>query len=164
MIKGIEKIPSLTDEGKEFLKTSELQYMRFGRIYFEVLRYKDNELVVKTGQLKNEAGKYLSTAELVNRAKDVFGKVVPDGTVIHVHPTTFEKHEFKTYSVENITDEMESLGLKIKDLVKLLDIDKTTITSVLSGAKPLTNPYKAMFYYLFKYLGTEKNAQTSAMK
>ena len=156
MIKGIEKIP-LTGEKKKLLDTSEANYKRHARIRFHVVSYDDGrELIVKTWQMENPSGKYLSAAELVERAKGVFRDVVPDGTTIHVRPVPFKKDELRSFTISDVEREMTELGLKPKDLVKLLDIDKSSMSIILNEGRTMTKPHKAMFFYLFKSLKYSK--------
>jgi hypothetical protein len=151
MIKGIEKL-QLTSEQKQRLELSERNYKRFGRIYFQVIACENGTLTVKVWQQENVAEKYLSTTELVNRARGVFGPVVPEGTVIHVRPIALKRDELKSFSVIDIEAKMRQYGLQPKDLVKLLDIDKSSLSLMLNGERELTKSGKAMFYYLFKNL------------
>jgi len=157
MIKGIEKIP-LTGEGKKLLEVSERNYKRFARIKFQVVDYEDGKLVVKVWQTENSNSKYLSASELVERTKVVFGEVVPVGTSIHVRPIPFRKDELRTFSIMDIEREMEQLCLKPKDLVKLLDIDKSSMSVILNEGREMTKSHRAMFYYLFKTLRYNKTA------
>ena len=157
MIKGIEKIP-LTGEAKKLLEVSETNYKRYARIRFQVMSYDGKELIVKTWQMENLSGKYLSSAELVERTKGVFRDVVPDGTVVHVRPVPFKKDDLRNFTIVDVEREMEELGLKPKDMVKLLDIDKSSMSIILNEGRMMTKPHRAMFYYLFKTLKHSKTA------
>jgi len=162
MIKGIEKIP-LTDDGKKLLEVSEANYKRYARIRFQVVSYDGKELIVKAWQMENPSGKYLSSTELVERAKGVFRDVVPDGTALHVRPVPFKKDDLRNFTITDVEREMVELGLKPKDLVKLLDIDKSSMSIILNEGRAMTKSHRAMFYYLFKTLkGGEKNALSAA--
>jgi len=157
MIKGIEKIP-LTDDKKKLLEVSEANYKRYARIRFQVVSYDDKELIVKVWQMENPSEKYLTAAELVERAKGVFKDVVPNGTVTHVRPVPFKKDDLRNFTVTDVEREMNELGLKAKDLVKLLDIDKSSMSIILNEGRAMTKPHRAMFYYLFKTLKHRKTA------
>jgi hypothetical protein len=154
-MKGLEKL-ELTKESKRLLIASELNYSRFARIYFQVVSCEPSELIVKVWQLENPAEKYLTSKELIVRAREVFSIAVPPETAIHVRPIPFKKIELENFSLEDIERGMSEFDLKPKDLVKLLNLDKSTISQMLAG-RNLTKSNKAMFYYLFKYLKAEKN-------
>jgi len=151
MIKGIEKL-QLTSEQKQRLELSERNYKRFGRIYFQVISFENKTLIVKVWQQENTAGKYLSTGELIDRARSVFSPVVEKGTIIHVRPIPFERDDLKLFTIADVENKMEHYGLQPKDLVKLLDIDKSSLSLMLNRERELTKPGKAMFYHLFKNL------------
>ncbi|GHV65734.1 hypothetical protein FACS1894199_07220 [Bacteroidia bacterium] len=99
-MKGIELLSSLSDEQKKLLEISELNYRRFARIYFQIISYADDELVVKVWQIENQAGKYLTTAELAERTKDVFKEVISDNVKLHVCPLPFSKEDLEKFSIK----------------------------------------------------------------
>jgi hypothetical protein len=153
-MKGIELLPFLTAEQRKWLEASALSYRRHARIYFQVVSYSPDELCIKVWQMENSLNKYLSSKELVERAKGVFAEILPSGTKLHVRPIVYKKDDLGKFSINDINSKMEKLGLKAKDLVKLLDIDKSSLSLILKGERELTKPSKAMLYYLFKYLET----------
>jgi hypothetical protein len=153
-MKGIELLPFLTTEQKKWLETSGLNYRRYARIYFQILSYSPDELCVKVWQMENPLNKYLPSKDLVERAKGVFAEILPSEVKLHVRPIAYKKDDLKNFSVQDVNSKMEELGLRAKDLVKLLDIDKSSLSLILKGERELTKPSKAMLYYLFKYLET----------
>lgn len=153
MIKGIEKLDFLTKTELKKIELSETNYKRFSRIYFEVLDYNQDtkELIVKVWQNENEAGKYLTSAELISRMKEAFD-FLPDNVSLYVRPIPYEKSKLLSYNIDDVRTDMEKYGLQQKDLVKLLDIDKSSINILLSGGRNLTKYQKAMFFYFFEYM------------
>jgi antitoxin component HigA of HigAB toxin-antitoxin module len=152
-MKGIELLPFLTKEQRELLETSSINYKRFARVYFHILEFDGSALVVKVWQLDNPANHYLSAKELIDRTKEVFNHdVLPDNISLHIRPIPFEQDDLKAFTVDTVEERMSAFGLKPKDLVKLLDIDKSTLSLILNRNRELTRASKAMFYYLFKNL------------
>lgn len=147
-MKGIEKL-SLTPDQKKLIEASEQQYKRYARVYFEVVSFTGSELIVKVWQMENPGGKYLTAKELIERAKEVFS-VVP--VKVHCRPVPFSPDSLKSFTVQDVIRKMDEHGLKPKDLVRLLDIDKSSLSLILSGGRELSKGNRAMFYYLFKYL------------
>ncbi|MDR2467200.1 MAG: hypothetical protein LBD35_07395, partial [Prevotellaceae bacterium] len=125
MIKGIEKL-QLDAEQQRLLAVSEMNYKRYGRIYFKVVSFENNVLTVKVWQMENEAEKYLTVKELADRANGVFRDVLPENATIHVRPIPFKPDDLAKFSASDIENKMNELGLKPKDLVKLLNMDKST--------------------------------------
>ena len=159
-MKGIDLISTLTKEQRELLETSELNFRRFARIYFKILSSSANELVVKVWQQENPARKYLSGKELVGRDKGIFDGIIPQNVKLYVRPVPFAKIELEDFSKEKAVKKMEQLGLQPKDLVKMLDIDKSSISSMLSGERNLSKPGRAMLYYFFKYMEEHPQKET----
>ena len=71
-MKGIELLPFLTEKQKELLKTSDMQYKRYARIFISIVGFDNNTVTVKVAQKENDAQKYLSAKELRDRVKGVF--------------------------------------------------------------------------------------------
>jgi len=152
-MKGIELLTFLTDEQKKLLEASSINYKRFARVYFQILEFTDNTVVVKIWQLENPAERYLTVKELIDRTKEVFGSdILPAGINLYIRPIAFELDDLKHFTIETIEKKMQQFGLKPKDLVKLLDIDKSTLSQILKKNRELSRASKAMFYYLFKSL------------
>jgi hypothetical protein len=151
-MKGIEFLPFLSKEQRKLLETSEINYRRFARIYFRILSYDGKELIIKVWQTENPSGKYLSSKELIERTKNVFTGIIPENVELRIRPIPFNKIELENFSPADASRKMEKLGLQPKDLVKLLNIDKSSISLMLNGERELSKPGRAMFYYLFKYL------------
>jgi hypothetical protein len=156
-MKGLELLTFLTKEQIKLIETSELNYRRFARVYFQINSFENNEIVVKIWQTEDEdIDEYLSAKDLISRAKDVFN-MIPEDIKIHFRPIPFKSDDLTKFSTEKILKEMDAMGLQPKDLVKLLCIDKSTISQILSSDRNLSRPSKAMFYYMFKYLKTKVN-------
>lgn len=115
----------------------------------------ENEVIVKVWQNENEAGKYLNAKELIDRTKDVFN-MLPDGLALRMRPVPYSKSRLENYTIGDVLADMEKFGIQQKDLVKLLDINKSTLNTLLNGGRELTKPHKAMFYYLFEFLHLSK--------
>jgi hypothetical protein len=62
-----------------------------------------------------------------------------------------QKDDIESISSEWINRRMKNLGLKGKHISNRIGIDKSTISSILTGEKELTKWHKAAFYYFFKY-------------
>ncbi|MDR1779964.1 MAG: hypothetical protein LBR50_04430 [Tannerella sp.] len=150
-MKGIELLTFLDDEKKRMLEASERNYKRFARVYFRILGFDGREMIVKIWQMDNPAGKYLSAKELVERAKSVFdASIVPENVTIHVRPIPFERDKLNEFSAATVASKMQALGLQPKDLVKMLDIDKSSLSLMLNSKRDLSKAGRAMFYYFFK--------------
>jgi hypothetical protein len=153
-MKGLELLKFLDKEQISLIKNSEQNYKRFVHIHFQILSFENNEIIVKVWQTENVVGSYLPAKELLTRAKDIFQGMIPENIKLYIRPIPFDP--LANFSLTDIENQMNELGLQAKDLVKLLDIDKSTISSLLARNRNLSKATKAMFYYLFKYLKTNK--------
>ena len=49
-MKGIELLPFLTEKQKELLKTCDMQYKRYARIFISIVGFDNNTVTVKVAQ------------------------------------------------------------------------------------------------------------------
>lgn len=152
-MKGIEKLPHLTTDQKKLLDTSELNYKRFARIYFEVLEVSADSVKIKVHQKENPAEKYLNRDELIDRAKEVFAGIIPSEWDMSFVSVPY-KGELDSVDLGYIERKKTELGLSDIDLSRMLDIRKENLSRILSqnNERDLTKWHKAAFYYLFKSL------------
>ena len=136
---------------KTNFKVSVLNYRRFARIFFQILAANDSEVVVKVWQMENHAQKYLSAKELIDRTKGVFADVLPPDVKLYVRPVVFNRIELENFNSKLVAKKMDEFGLQTKDLVKLLDIDKSSLSLMLNGKREMSKQGKAMLYYFFKF-------------
>lgn len=64
---------------------------------------------------------------------------------IHMRPVPHSKNRLKAITIDDVRTYLEKYGLQQKDLMKLLDIDKTSINCSLNEDLKLTRYQKVMF-------------------
>jgi len=126
-------------------KLSIINYRRFGGIDIEVL---DNN-IVKISQNRLTNGILLNQKELLDRARKIF----PDKK-IKIIPVVYNL-QLNEITEEWIFAKMDEFGIKRKDLIKQLGMDKSYLSLLFADkSNPrkinLTRSTKAIFYYYFQ--------------
>lgn len=155
-MRNTELLTFLSKEQIERIILLSENYTRTEHIYFDIKSFNDNELVVKIVQKENSTGMYLTTKELIDRGKQIFSEI-GNNIIIHFRPIPFKVDSLEKVDADWVSIQLDKYSLRIKDLVKLLNIDKSSLSRLLSGDS-MTKSSKAMFYYLFKYLEASKNS------
>lgn len=96
-------------------------------------------MVITQSSLYN--GYILNQKQLVERAKKIF----PDKKV---RPSVFSL-DVSEITLNWIKSKMDEFGIKRKDLIKQLAIDKSSLSLLLSGSTELSKRTKATFFYYF---------------
>ncbi|WP_303178870.1 hypothetical protein [uncultured Butyricimonas sp.] len=148
-MKGIELLPWLTEEQKELLKTSNMQYKRYGRIFISIVGFENNTVMVKVAQKENDIPKYLSVKELRERVKGVFDGVLPDGMKLYIGAVPYTPDNMPGVTVEWIKEQQAKFGLTDSDLAKSVNIDNANLHRIFNQ-RGLTKIHKALFYYFFR--------------
>lgn len=135
-------------------KTGELEqgaslYQRHANITFKILKANKDELIVEVRQGRNAQGKYLSSKDLTARANELFSRFFPDRD-IHTRPKPYHSPPPDEVSPEWVQDHMNRQKVSLKKLEKNTGIDKTNLSAWVNGTRPMSQPVKAMFYFLFK--------------
>lgn len=149
-MKNIEILP-LPDEAKKRIIEFAAQFRKMGRIYVEIVSFKDGRLIVRVEQKEAINGLILTKAELTERVRDMFAGEIPSDWKLTVSAVNFDRRDIAAVNAEWITDNMQRLGLKAKDIVNHTGLDKSEISLILSGERNLSKMGKAAFYYFLKY-------------
>lgn len=149
-MKNIELLP-ISEGAKMRLTEFAAQYRRTARIYIEIVSFKANRLIVWTEQKEAVNDKILTKKELEQRVREMFHGEVPEDWKITVSAVNYDRRDIAAVNGEWITKNMERLGLKAKDIVSHTGLDKSSISSFISGDKPMSKITKIAFYYFFKY-------------
>lgn len=125
------------------------QHLRHARIQFKVLEVGADFITVQVVQTKSPAGNYLSAKELATRAKELFGHFFPDRK-IHAHPSAYVPPSADHVTPEWISKKLIEKGLAQSDIVEQTGVDKANVSNWISGKRPMSQPVKAMFYFMLK--------------
>lgn len=98
-----------------------------------------DRVLISQNRLVN--GYILNNKQLYDRAREIF----PDGHII----SNVYSLDVDHITLDWITSRMEEFGLKRKDLIKQLAIDKVSLSKICTGVTSLSKPMKATFYYYF---------------
>ena len=148
-MKGIELLPFLTEKQKELLKTSDMQYKRYARIFISIVGFDNNTVTVKV-----DAQKYLSAKELRDRVKGVFDGILPEGMKLHVGAVPYTQDNMPDVTVEWVKEQQAKFGLTDSDLAKSVNIDNANLARIFNQ-RGLTKIHKALFYYFFRAYGLQ---------
>lgn len=148
-IKNIGKIAGyLSDHDIEILESGAALFKRHSNITFKILSADDSELTVATVQEKHLAGQYISKKDLISKTKQLFHQFLQSHKV-HVHATPYEPSPVEAVDDKWVNKQMLATGIRIKDMSRDMGIDKTNLSHLISGAKPMSQHVKAMFYFYF---------------
>lgn len=149
-MKNIELLP-IDDAAKKRLTSFAAQYRKNARIYVEIVSFKDGRLIVRAEQKEAVNGLILTKSELSKRIREMFAGEVPADWKITVSAVNFDRRDIASVNAEWINNNMKRLGLKSKDIVNHLGLDKSETSLILSGERNLSKTGKAAFYYFIKY-------------
>lgn len=149
-IKNLHKIAGLLDDNAiNKLEGGAALHKRHSNIEFKILSVSDNDIVVQVVQDKHLSGNYADQKTLAQRGKELFKPFFPNHD-IHAHATVYFEPPTSLVTPEWINRQMTEYSVKIKDLVKETGIDKTNLSAWLGGHREMSQPVKAMFFYLFQ--------------
>ncbi len=131
-MKGIELLPFLTEKQKELLKTSDMQYKRYARIFISIVGFDNNTVTVKVAQKENDAQKYLSAKELRDRVKGVFDGILPEGTKLYIGAVPYTPDNMPDVTVEWVKQQQAKYGLTDSDLAKSVNIDNANLHRIFN--------------------------------
>jgi hypothetical protein len=152
LIKNIHLLSALDENALLRLEQAALAHQRFSKITFKVIEFTDKALTINVIQGKSANENHQDQKRLIEIGKETFANHV--GTrKINVHAVPYVASPVEVVTPEWISKQMLAHKVALKYLVKDFGIDKTTLSALINGKKPLSQPVKGLFYYFFKSLG-----------
>lgn len=118
----------------------------FFGIAVDILMVEDKVITIRVEQTHLVNNYILNQSELVNRAGQLFEKI--DGYKLHFKTVVYSL-DASEITLEWVEKKMREFGLKRKDLVKQLAIEKPTLDLYFSGKSKLDKSQRAAFFYYF---------------
>jgi hypothetical protein len=149
-IKNIHLL-SVSDTDLKKLEFGAALHKKMSNIEFKILEIKDDSLVIRVSQGKHMSENYADKATLVTRTRELFEPFFA-GMKIHPQVNPYEPNPVSKIDSSWIKKQMDSLGLRVTDIVKDTGVDKTNISAWANGKREMSQPVKAMFYHYFNYM------------
>lgn len=111
-------------------------YKQFG-IDIEILE--DNTIKITQSRLIN--GFILNQKQLHDRGREIFPKA-------KIIPVVYSL-QIDDINIAWVEQQMDEFGIKRKDLIKQIAIDKSSLSEIFSGNRGMTKSMKATFFYYF---------------
>ena len=149
-MKNLNLLP-ISEEKKKRLATFARMSKQGARIYVEIISFDKDQLVVRVEQKEMVNGNFFNHKELIERTREMFNGEIPENWKLIVSAVDSNKEDIEKINPQWIVKRMKQLGFKGKHISSRIGIDRSTISSILTGEKELTKWHKAAFYYFFKY-------------
>ena len=148
-IKHLEKLAGRVD-AKDLakLEAGARLYLRHSNISFQVVSSDANGLMIRTKQDKHLSGNYADEVKLIELTRNLFG-ILPGKPVIAVQPLIYTPVLVDVVDAKWIRERMEKYRIQIEEIVADTGIEKGSLSAWINGTRLMTQPVKAMFYFLF---------------
>ncbi|GAB2553287.1 hypothetical protein [Amycolatopsis magusensis] len=143
-MKALEQLP-IEPETIATITQSRDKLRAFAGIQVDVLEIDGKTIRVRVEQAELKNNFLLNQSQLVSRAGAIFSPLGKRYRLYFV-PVTYAP-DLDSVTSGWIEGRMLELGLKRKDVMKQMGIDKATLSEMFSGRKNLTKFHKAAFYY-----------------
>jgi len=154
---------NLSDADRQKIEAGAALHLRMSNISFKILEVTEKGIVVRVTQGKHLSENYADKSTLVQRTRELFSKFLPD---IKVHPQAIPYKANPVTEIDSvwIKKQMEKYGLRVTDIVEATGIDKTNVSVWVNGTRPMSQPVKALFYYLFAVKRLTKGLDEETLK
>lgn len=150
VVKNIHLLDWLSEDDLLKMEHSALAHQRFSRITFKIMSVKDGVVTVLTTQGKSPQDNHVDAKRLVEITKELFAERC-NGMVLHVGTVPYVASPTEVVSTDWLRQQMSRHKLALKAMAADTGINKSSLSSVITGDKPLSDPMRAMFYYYFRH-------------
>lgn len=102
----------------------------------------DSDTEATISQVRTPGGKLYTQKELYDKARAVLPNHKIKAHVLYI--------ELENVTPGWISGQMDTLGIKVRDLARQTGMNRSTLDALLSGAKPMSRTVRALFFYYFK--------------
>lgn len=149
-IKNLHLLDDMKESDIDKMEAAAGMHKRYSSISFKILEYSAKKVVIRITQDKSSAEKYFDVKRLTEIVHETFDRFFKDKKIM-VRAFPFEQSPVNQVTDAYIRNQMESNGIKLKDISQETGIDYTQLSALAAGNKPLSQSAKAMFYYYFKF-------------
>ncbi len=149
LIKNIRLLSFLDEDQVMKLEHVALQHQRFSHISFKIEIMTDTQVTVTITQQKSTHQH--PTKRLVEITNELFLSFIGERRLI-VGAIPYVPSPVEIVTSEWIKQQMSRYRVALKQLAIDTGINKSSLSSVITGDKPLSDPMRAMFFYYFKNL------------
>ena len=154
LIKNIHLLTWLDEATLLRMEQAALAHQRFSAIQFKVVEVTADTVTIMTTQGKSFHENQTDAKRLVEITKEVFAPYLFD-MKLHVGTIPYVPSPVEVVTSEWITQQMSRYKVALKQLAADTGINKSSLSSVITGDKPLSDPMRAMFYYYLKGFETK---------
>jgi predicted XRE-type DNA-binding protein len=157
---NLEKL-NISQEDKNTLAQSALNQSRFLGLEYQVMASDDKSITLLIRQKRLVNDKILTKQELIERGKEFLIVPTLDPNLdLRIRPIIYNIAESEVVTSQWVQHKMLQHGLKLKNLVEIMGINKSSLSELVSGKENLTKWHKATFYYFFKALENTVSSTT----
>ena len=135
-------------DGIDLMEIAANQHRKYSNITFKIVEVNDESVIIGVSQGKSSLGNYQTKKRLIEIVHETFDRFFP-GIKIHVHPNPYMEPVVNSVTIEWIAERMSTLKLKAKTIAEDTGLNYPSITEIISGATPLSQQMKALFWYYF---------------
>lgn len=125
-----------------------LQHRQLANITFKVIEATEKKVVFQVVQGATAMGNYFAKPRLIEIVTETFGRFFK-GAKLLAHATVYKEPVVNKVTHAWVTEKMKATGTKLQDIVNDTGINKTHLSSISTGDKPLSQQMKALLWYYF---------------
>jgi len=140
----------LSQEEINKLEYGAAMHRRYSNISFKIKEVTDKQIIIQVIQGRTPSKNYADKQRLIETVHALFDKHAGNRKVI-VQPKVYEETPVNEVDASWINDHMLTLGTKLKDIEADTGLNKTQLSALINGNKPISQVTKAMFFYYFAF-------------
>lgn len=152
-IKNLHLLAHFTNEQITNLEIRALRHRRHANVYFKILKADAEAITVGIRQEKNrgEAG-MLSVKGLVAMVSELLAGYYSSSSIT-AQAVPLIPRPVEAVTPHWVQDRMQQTGTRLNTLASDTGLDKSSLSAIISGIRPMSNITRAMFFFYFQSKG-----------
>lgn len=148
-IKNLHLLTDITDKEKAMIEHAGKMHIQFGGIYFAIIEYSPDRVIIKAEQGINPFDIYQNKERLIQIVHETFGRFFTHKEIV-VNTIVYKENPVDRINVKWIKQKMQETGIRLNRIAEDSRILFADLEAVINGKQPLSNQLKAFFYFYFE--------------
>lgn len=140
--------PYLSPDQLEKIEEAAKSHLQFSSITFKAIHVEEGKITIEVRQGRSGANNYQTKARLVEIVHEAFDRFFP-GWKMNIGAIPFSPSPVDQVDAEWIGKQMQKHKVSLKEIVEDTGLEKTSLSGLINGHRPVSQAMKALFYYYF---------------
>lgn len=148
-VNNLHLLTDITEKEKAMIEYAGKMHVQFGGIYFSIIEYSPDRVVIKAAQRNSPFEVYHTKEKLTHIVHETFGRFFTHKEIV-VNAIPYKENPVDRVNLKWIKEKMQETGIRLNRIAEDSRIPFAELEAAINRKQPLSNHLKAFFYFYFE--------------